>query len=224
MRVVTSGSIPLRPTKSPNTMNKTEPKAEPTFVTLGPAGTNHEMVTRNYLAFRGLKTAAVHLVDDFREGLKMMADGRADFMVQVAVHPDCADIVATAHFEHGFHVIDTFISPSKDLAILTRKEIETSRTLALQPATRNYADLTTWEELIPVSSIMRIAEGLLEGKYDSGLTTLELAEQHPDHLRVDVRIGTVDDPWIVLGKQRVCDGKLLAWPEAPGIEQMTVGG
>ncbi len=200
-------------------MNVKESNAEPVFVTLGPSGTNHEMVTRNYLSFRGLDSAKVELVDDFRVGLAMMTDGSADFMVQVAVHPDCSDVVATAHFDHGIHVVDTFISPSKALGILTRRDIEVPTTLALQPATRRYANLDRWEKLVPVGSIMDVAEGLLDGTYDSGLTTLELAEQHPDLLRVDVRIGSVDDPWLVFGKQRVSDGTLVAWPSAPVTEQ-----
>ena len=50
----------------------------------------------------------------------MMSDGAADFMIQVAVHPDCTDVFVKAHFAHGIHIIDTFISPSKELAILTR--------------------------------------------------------------------------------------------------------
>ena len=197
-----------------------EHTAAPAFVTLGPPGTNHELVTRRYLAFRGIETARIHLVEDFHDGLKMMADDRADFMVQVAVHPDCADIVAAAHFEYGFHVVDTFISASKELAILTRKEVQTPRSLALQPATRRYASLEAWEELIHVNSIMRVAEGLIDGMYDSGLTTLELADQYPHLLRVDVRIGTVDDPWMVFGKHRISGGNLLAWPDSPVVKQL----
>ncbi len=197
-----------------------QPSNSTVFVTLGPAGTNHEMVTKNYLSFRGLEDAAVILIDDFYEGLEMMSDGRADFMLQVAVHPDCAGVVATAHFKYGIRVIDTFISPSKELAIVTRKEIAQPRTLALQPATAEYSDISGWPEQIHVSSIMRIAEGLLDGKYDSGLTTLEFAERHPERLRVDVRIGTVDDPWLVYGKRRVSSGALVAWPASPALAQL----
>ena len=145
-----------------------------------------------------------------------MADGQADFMVQVAVHPDCADIVSKAHFDYGIRIVDTFISPSRELAILTRAEIDRPTTLALQPATRGYADISGWPEHVPVSSIMRIAEGLLEGRYDSGLTTLEFAERHPGKFRVDAAIGTVDDPWLVFGRRRVSAGDLVAWPESPG--------
>lgn len=194
--------------------------SSPVFVTLGPTGTNHELVTRNYLSFRGLEAAKIILIDDFIHGLSMMANNEADFMVQVAVHPDCASVVATAHFEHGIHVIDTFISPSKELGILTRIDVEQPRTLALQPATKNYANLEGWEELVPVGSIMRIAEGLLDGEYDSGLTTLDVAEQYPDQLRVDLRIGTVDDPWLVYGKERVSSGELVAWSSSPAVTQL----
>ena len=112
------------------------------FVTLGPAGTNHDLVTRNYLAFHGLDDAAVILIDDFFEGLAMMAGGRADFMVQVAAHPDCAEVVSRAHFDHGIHIVDSFISPGRALGILTRAEMAEPRTLALQPATSGYADIS----------------------------------------------------------------------------------
>ncbi len=189
------------------------------FATLGPAGTNHDLVARRYLAFHGLDDAEVLLIDDFFEGLAMMAGGRADFMVQVAVHPDCADTVSKAHFDYGIRIIDTFISPSRELGILTRAEVDEPRTLALQPATRGYADISAWPDHVPVSSIMRIAEGLLEGRYDSGLTTLEFAERHPGRFRVDAVIGTVDDPWLVYGRKRVADGGLIAWPESPGSRQ-----
>ena len=187
-----------------------EKKTGPYFVTLGPAGTNHEFVTGKYLEYRGLKNAQIKLIDDFLVGLAMINNGTADYMIQVAVHPECANVVATAHFEYGIHVIDTFISPSKELGIVTRKDIKTPKTLALQPATIKYINVKKWEKLVYVNSIMHIPEGLLNGKYDSGLTTLEAAEKHKDQLRVDVQVGTVDDPWLVYGKCRVSNGNLVA--------------
>ena len=140
----------------------------------------------------------------------MINNGTADYMIQVAVHPECANVVATAHFEYGIHVIDTFISPSKELGIVTRRDIKSPKTLALQPATMKYINVKKWEKLVYVNSIMHIPEGLLNGKYDSGLTTLEAAEKHKDQLRVDVQVGTVDDPWLVYGKCRVSNGNLVA--------------
>lgn len=186
------------------------------FVTLGPAGTNHELATERYIAFHKL-AGQITLIDDFFDGLRMMQAGQADHMVQVAVHTDCADVVAKAHFDYGIRIIDTFISPSKDLAILTRTEIETPRSLALQPATRGYTDISQWQEHIPVSSIMRIAEGLLNGTYESGLTTLDVAHQNPGRFRVDATIETVDDAWLVFGKCSVAKGDIVAWPNSPGV-------
>ena len=191
-------------------MTEHEEKAGPNFVTLGPAGTNHEFVTCKYLEYRGLKNAQIKLIDDFLVGLAMINNGKADYMIQVAVHPECANVVATAHFEYGIHVIDTFISPSKELGIVTRRSIENPKTLALQPATIKYINVKQWEKLVYVNSIMHIPEGLLNGKYDSGLTTLEAAEKHKDQLRVDLQVGTVDDPWLVYGKCRVSSGNLVA--------------
>ena len=191
-------------------MIEQEEKAGPNFVTLGPAGTNHEFVTRKYLAYRGLKNAQVKLIDDFLVGLAMIKNGDADYMIQVAVHPECANIVATAHFKYGIRVIDTFISPSKELGIVTRRGIKMPKTLALQPATTKYIDVGKWEKLVYVTSIMHIPEGLLNGKYDSGLTTLEAAEKHKDQLQIDIQIGTVDDPWLVYGKCRVSNSNFVA--------------
>ena len=204
-------------------MTQVKPTGTPVFGTLGPAGTNHEMVTRNYLSARGLDEAAIVLFDDFGDGLRVMAEGGADFMVQAAVHAECAGIVAAAHFEHDIHVIDTFLSPSKELAILTRRDVAVPHTLALQPATERYANLDRWATHIPVASTVRIGEGLLAGEYDSGLTMLELAERYPEDLRIDVRLGTVDDPWLVFGKRSVCNGRLVAWPESPACEQFRRG-
>ena len=202
-------------------MAEREAGSGPNFVTLGPAGTNHEFVTGKYLEYRGLKNAQIKLIDDFLAGLAMINNGKADYMIQVAVHPECANVVATAHFEYGIHVIDTFISPSKELGIVTRRDIKTPKTLALQPATIKYINVKKWEKLVYVNSIMHIPEGLLNGKYDSGLTTLEAAEKHKDQLRVDIQVGTVDDPWLVYGKCRVSNGNLVASSSTTALQNLS---
>ena len=184
------------------------------FITLGPSGTNHEFVTQNYLNFRELKDVNIKLIDDFYSGLEMISDGRADYMVQAAVHPDCSDLVAKAHFLYGISVVDTFIFPGKQLALLSRVDIKKPRRVAFQPATRHYVSLEDWEEHIPVNSTMHVAEGLLSGAYDSGITFLDIAEKHSTKLRVEIKIGTVDDPWIVYGKQDVFNGEIIAAPSA----------
>lgn len=195
-------------------------RATANIVTLGPSGTNHEMIAQKYIRMRKLR-ANVTLIDDFFDGLEMMHDDQADFMLQVAVHPDCSNVVAKAHFEYGIHIIDTFISSSKKLGVITQRGIDTPKTLALQPATEFYADLSNWEEKIYISSIMNIADALLSGKYDSGLTTIEFAERHSDKFRVDIKIESVDDPWLLFGKNKITHGEPVLWDESPVISEFS---
>ena len=193
-------------------------KAAPRFVTLGPSGTNHEFVTRKYIAFNCIRDAQLILVDDFLQGLEMIHNGQADFMVQAAVHQDCTEVVSRARFDYDIHIMDTFIAPSRELAILTRTEVFTPKNLAMQPATRGYADITAWPNHILVDSIILVAEGLVKGIYDSGLTALDLARQHPGRFRVDVDIGTIDDAWLVFGRKRISQGDMVAWKCSPGAD------
>ena len=186
-----------------------------TFATLGPAGINHEFVTERYLAFHGLEAANVVLIADFDDALRLLADGAADFVVQVAVHPAATDTVAKAHFEHGIRVIDTFISPSRPLGVLTRSDTAHPKSLGLQPATKIYLNTARWEKLVPEVSIWTVAEGLLAGRFDSGVTALSFMQDYPGKFRVDEELGTVDDPWLVYGRARVSDGGVVAWPDSP---------
>ena len=86
------------------------------FITLGPAGTNHEFVTKKYIKRQNIKNASILLIDSFFTGLKLMNSHEADYMIQVAVHPDLTKVVSKAHFEYDIHVLDTFLSASKPLA------------------------------------------------------------------------------------------------------------
>ena len=44
---------------------------------------------------------------------------------------------------------------------------------------------------------------------------LNLAETYPGRFRVELELGSIDDPWIVYGRRRACDGGLLAWRDSP---------
>lgn len=186
-----------------------------TFATLGPAGSNHELVTRTYLDFHGLGNARIVLVERFATAIEMMVAREVDHVIQVAVHPSTTETVARAYFRHRIHVVDTFIAPSHPLAVVTRAEVSEPRTLALQPATKEYVDTYRWPTLIPETSVATVAQGLIDGRYDSGITRRDLIDRHPGRFRVDVEIGTIDDPWIVYGRERTCRGALLAWKESP---------
>ena len=188
------------------------------FATLGPSGTNHEMVTRGYLDMHGLTDARIVLVDSFDCAMAMMVSGKAHHTIQAAAHAETTETIAKAFFRHGIFVIDTFISPSRPLAVLTRAEVESPLTLGLQPATKDYIDTSRWKTLAFEGSIASVAGGLVEKRYDSGLTALDVAEKHPGRFRIDQVVGTVDDPWIVYGMERTSGGGLLAWPDSPAAK------
>ncbi|ETW96302.1 MAG: hypothetical protein ETSY1_27160 [Candidatus Entotheonella factor] len=183
------------------------------FGTLGPAGSNHDWVTQRYLDFHRLSRARIELFSDFDDAFEAMFRGQIHHVIQVAVHPSVTSTVAK--YRGRAHLIDTFISPSQPMAVLTRSEVDTPSTLGLQMATRDYIDTSPWPTLVSEVSTVTVAQGLLAGKYDSGLTLLAVAEQHPDRFRVDEIIGTVDDAWLVYGPEPTCQGHVQAWPDSP---------
>jgi hypothetical protein len=182
------------------------------FATLGPSGSNHELVTQRYIDFHALP-ASIDLVLDFDDALARLIDGRIDHIVQVAVHPATAS--TTGRYFRQVFVIDAFVSDSRPLGVLTRRSVARPRTLALQPATRDYVDTSRWDELIAETSIATIASGLLEGRFDSGIAALDIAKAHPEELRVDEELGTIDDAWLVYGRRRVSKGRIVAWRDSP---------
>ncbi|MGR4869956.1 hypothetical protein ACIPRI_13925 [Variovorax sp. LARHSF232] len=184
------------------------------FIALGPHGSNHEFVTRRYLEFHGLGgRATIELVKDFEQGAMLVLAHRADFMVQCAVHP--ATMATVAKYLEGLYVVDTFISPSQDLAIIQRVDASQPRTLAVMQPTLDYTDRTRWDEVQFVETVAEVSQGLLDGNYEVGLGYVSTAEQHPETLRIVEFIGSVDDAWIVYGRTRVSDNRLLAWRDSP---------
>jgi hypothetical protein len=184
------------------------------FVTLGPPGNNHELVTLRYLDFHGLRNrAVVEFVADFPAGTAAVLRGDADFMIQCAVHPDCATTMARS-FE-GLHALDSFISPSRDLAILQRKDAVQPRTLTVMSPTLGYIDASRWAKIERVATVSEVTAGLIEGRYAAGIGYASAAKDHPELLRVAQFIGTVDDVWIVYGRARLAEGRLVAWPDSP---------
>lgn len=185
-----------------------------TFATFGPQGTNHERVTNEYIKFHKIENAQVVLVENFELATQGLLDGRFDFVVQCAVHPETPTTMG-AHFSKMF-AVDSFISRSKELAVLTRIEVETPKSIGLlSPATESYIDAAMWERLVPGQSLPIIFENLMNGEYDSALVYLEYAQQFPDRVRVDQVLGSPDDVWIVYGRERTSGGKLQACWDAP---------
>lgn len=180
----------------------------PTFVTLGPSGTCHENALLRYLAFQGLRDCEIVLVDDLLDGLELIR-GRPDmFLVQCSAHVQ-VHLVTERHHTEVF-VIDTFLYPTKELALLVRAEIARPRTLGIVSATRGYTDLTRWEKIIDEPSKPVIGARLLAGAYDAGLTHLHYAREHPTELRVREVYGAVDTTWVVYGARKRFRGDVIA--------------
>ena len=86
--------------------------------------------------------------------------------------------------------------------------------IGIVPATKGYVDLSQWEEVVDVPSKPIVAEELLEGRYDSGLTHMEHVEGHADELRLDLDIGEIDTTWVVYGHEKRFKGEVIGIPSA----------
>lgn len=183
-----------------------------TVVTLGPEGTCHERAVRRYMAFQGIDDFRVEFIGDFFDGLEQIR-GRADaFLIQCSAHPKVHEV--TERYWQEVFVVDTFIYPTKALAILSQREVERPRSLGLVPATAGYIDRDDWETIVDVQSKPIVAEELLQGCYDAGLTHLEHLEAHQDVLRLDLEIGEIDTTWVVYGTRKRFQGEVIGIPSS----------
>ena len=161
--------------------------------TLGPKGSNHDLVLQGYLARESI-SATILLCADFEEALSACAGQSADCIMICAAHPSCGHIVGAAQYRLGLFITDVFVSESQKLAIVHRTE--PARTIALHPATRSYTDLSAYTHVIEVSSTVAAGEGLRAGKWDAALTTTRFAK---DGRRIAQHIPPPRDAWLVLG-------------------------
>jgi hypothetical protein len=179
----------------------------PTFITLGPAGTCHEKALLAYLEFQGLTGARIELVSDFLTGLELVRDRQNSFMLQCSAHPQVN--IVTERYRQQVFVADTFLYPAKEMALLARTDVENPRTLGIVSAAVGYPDMTHWERVTEEPANPIVAANLLAGKYDAGVTIAEYADEHSDALRVVERYGEVDTTWLVYGRRRRYEGKLI---------------
>ncbi len=183
-----------------------------TFITLGPTGTCHERAVERYAEFQGIEDYGIELIVNFFVGLEMLRETPGAFLVQCSAHPKVHEI--TEKYWTEVWVVDTFIYPTKHLVLLSRREVERPRSLGIVPATKGYVDLSRWEEVIDVASKPIVADELLAGRYDSGLTHMEHVTEHADELRLDLDIGEIDTTWVVYGKQKRFAGEVIGIPSA----------
>jgi hypothetical protein len=180
------------------------------LVTLGPAGTCHERAVRKYMAFQGIEDFEVEFIGDFLDGLERIRGRENAFLIQCSAHPKVHEV--TERYWSEVFVVDTFIYPTKALAVLSRRDVERPRSLGLVPATAGYIDRDDWEEIVDVQSKPIVAEELLAGRYDAGLTHLEHLAEHEDELRLEVEIGEIDTTWVVYGTRKRFEGEVIGIP------------
>ncbi len=180
----------------------------PTFITLGPQGTCHENALLHYLEFQGLTEFDVDLVGDLLAEIGRVRKEPLTFLVQCSAHVQ-VHLVTERHHEEVF-VVDTFLYPTKALSLLVRTDVDGEpRSLGIVSATRGYVDLSRWETVVDEPSKPVVARHLLAGHYDSGLTHVHHAEEHPEQLRVAEYYGPVDTTWVVYGRRKRFRGAVI---------------
>jgi hypothetical protein len=180
---------------------------QPTFITLGPRGSCHENALRHYLEFQEI-CADVELVDDLLKAIDLVRGRPRTYLLQCSAHLN-VHLVTERHVNEVF-VIDTFLFPTKELALLVRKGVANPQSLGIVPAAHGYVDLSEWESYTDETTKPVVGRKMLEGKYDAGLTHLHYAEEYPNYLEARKVFGEIDTTWLVYGTRRRFDGKVVA--------------
>jgi hypothetical protein len=180
----------------------------PTFITLGPRGTCHENALLHYLDFQGIEEFELVLVEDLLGAVEQVRSRPHTFLVQCSAHVQVH--LVTERYHEDVFVIDTFLYPTKELALLVRTDVENPQSLGIVSATRGYTDLERWSTVIDEPSKPVVARHLLAGEYDAGLTHLHHAREHPERLRVEEVYGAVDTTWVVYGPHKRFRGDVIA--------------
>jgi hypothetical protein len=117
--------------------------------------------------------------------------------------------VVTERYRQEVYVVDTFLYPAKEMGLVSRREIVEPKSLGVVPAALGYANRDRWATIIEEPANPVVAQGLLEGRYDAGITLVELGERHSRELRILERFGEVDTTWNVYGTRRRFNGELI---------------
>src|SRR4051812_39236119 len=100
-------------------------RATVTLVTLGPTGTCHERAAIEYMAFQGVEDFEMEFIGDFFDGLERIRGKDNAYLIQCCAHPKVHEV--TERYWAEVFVVDTFIYPTKALAVLSRREVEQPR-------------------------------------------------------------------------------------------------
>jgi hypothetical protein len=191
----------------------------PRFITLGPSGTCHENALLHYLEFQGIERFEVVLVADLLGAISLVREREDTFLVQCSAHVQVHLVTEIYHTE--VFVIDSFLYPTKELALLVRADVESPQSLGIVSATRGYLDLSRFATIVDEPSKPVVARNLLAGAYDAGLTHLHHARERPAELRVEEVYGAVDTTWVVYGPHKRFRGDVIGTRNPWLFEQAT---
>lgn len=174
----------------------------PTFITLGPEGSDHQQAALEYLGLQGLlETASIDLVSDMAgEGLERVRSEPNSFLVQCSAHHQAN--VVNMRYPREVFMVDSFMHPTMEIGLIARRDVDNPRRLAIMKATSGYLDLADWEEVIHVPSKPVVAEKLLKGEADAGIASVMHVDENPDALRVVESFGEVMTSWNVFGSRQ----------------------
>ncbi len=168
------------------------------IATLGPAGSNHELIARRYLERRCADEGSVALFAEFEDAFQALMAGQVSHLLQCTAHATHGDCVG--RYMHRAYPVDTFIAGSKPLALIAQRAIARPTQVAVQPATRHYTDLTEYR-IIEAPTTVAVAEGLLAGRFEAGICAEEVMAQAPEQLRLIQSLGPALDTWVIFTTQ-----------------------
>jgi hypothetical protein len=177
------------------------------IATLGPEGTCHEEATRQYCAFQGVNRFEIQFVEDFLEAVDQVKRNESDFIVQGCAHPMVSAVIERD--PQAVVMIDSFLYPTKELALMTRVGVETPKVLGLMPVTAGYTDISSWPTHRHERSNPIVAKKFVDGEFDSAIAFAKIAESDPERYRIVHRIGRVNMAWLVYGRDRRGSGEVL---------------
>ena len=185
------------------------------IVTLGPEKSCHERAAAAYAAHCGM-AARIELVLDLVSAVSSLPENPRSVLLQCSAHLNVHEV--TERELGRVFIVDTFIYPTKDLALVRRKGTTSGRgSLGIPRPCTGYLNMAEWPDVCFEVSKPVVTNGLLEGRYDYGLTHTEAALDHPEILEVVQRFGEVDTTWLVYAPYRRFAGQVLA-TSAPALE------
>lgn len=165
------------------------------IATLGPRGNNHELIALRYLAKHHQAANQLQLFENFDDAFEALMGGQVSHVLQCTAHFAHSDCVG--RYMHRAYPVDAFIAGSKPLALIAQRTLPQPTQIALQPATRYYADLRGFKDIIEVPTTVAVAEGLLSGQFEAGICAEEVLAQAPEQLRLVQSLGPALDTWVV---------------------------